>query len=96
MKLCISHYTHKSIPVAKFESGGSFSFGDMTSHSFPQKKGMRHQIRLFTPENGFRFNDMTFCVQNRSSRPRIDPHVNLSNFQAQENCFIFKIFGTSR
>ena len=45
----MSHCTHKSIPDAKFESGSSFSFGDMTSQNFPQKKGTSYQIRLLTP-----------------------------------------------
>ena len=49
MKLGMSHYGHKSIPDAKFESGTSSRFGDMTSQNFPQKKGTSHQIRLFTP-----------------------------------------------
>ena len=49
------------------------------------------------PENGFNFWKISFYVQNRSSRPKIDPpHDNFSNFQAEENFFIFKIFGTSR
>ena len=48
MKLGMSHYGHKIIPNAKFESGSSFSFGDMTSQNFPQKK-RSHQIQLFTP-----------------------------------------------
>ena len=51
----MSHYRHKSIPDAKFESGSSSSFGDMTSQNFPWKKGRSHQIRLFTPQNGFNF-----------------------------------------
>ena len=46
MKLGMNHYDHESIPD---ESGSSSSFGDMTSQNFPQKKGMSHQIRLFTP-----------------------------------------------
>ena len=45
----MSHYGHKCIPDAKFESGSSSSFGDMTSQNFPRKKGTSHQIRLFTP-----------------------------------------------
>ena len=49
MKLGMSHYGPDSIPDAKFESGSSSSFGDMTSQNFPQKKGMSHKIRLFTP-----------------------------------------------
>ena len=36
---------------------------------------------------------MGLYVQNRSSRPKIDPHVNFSNFQAEEKYFIFKILG---
>ena len=46
----MSHYDHKRIPVAKFESGSSSSFGDMTSQNVTRKKGTSHQIRLFTPE----------------------------------------------
>ena len=45
----MSHYTHKSIPDAKFESDSSSSFGDMTSQNFPRNKGTSHEIRLFTP-----------------------------------------------
>ena len=44
----MGHYIYKSIPDAKFEVDSSFSFGDMTSQNFPQKKGMSHPIRLFT------------------------------------------------
>ena len=49
MKSGMSHYGHKSIPDAKFESDSSSSFGDMTSQNFPRKKGTSHEIRLFTP-----------------------------------------------
>ena len=49
MKFGMSHYGHKSIPDAKFESDSSSSFGDMTSQNFPRKKGTSHKIRLFTP-----------------------------------------------
>ena len=52
MKLCMSHYSHKSIPDAKFEADSSSGFGDMTSQSFPLKKGTSHLIRLFTPLPG--------------------------------------------
>ena len=45
MKLCMSHYIHKSIPDAKFEGDSSSSFGDMTSQNFPRKKATSsHQI----------------------------------------------------
>ena len=49
MKLGMSYYSHKSIPDAKFESGSSSCFGDMTSQNFPLKKGTSHEIWLFTP-----------------------------------------------
>ena len=45
----MSHYGHKSIPGAKFDSGSSPSFGDMMSQNFPWTKGTSHQIWLFTP-----------------------------------------------
>ena len=45
----MSHYKHKSIPDAKFDSGSSCSFGDMMSQNFPLEKGTSHQIWLFTP-----------------------------------------------
>ena len=31
VKLCMSYYSHKSMPDAKFESGSFSIFGDMTS-----------------------------------------------------------------
>ena len=51
----------------------------------------REQVIKFgylSPENGFNFKKMSFYVQNRSSRPKIDPHVNFSNFQVEEKFFI--------
>ena len=56
---------------------------------------MREQVIKFgylALENGFNFKKKkSFYVQNRSSRPKIDPHVNFSNFQADEN-FSFSKF----
>ena len=60
MKLCMSHYNHKSIPDATFESGSSSSFGDMMSQNFLRKKGTSHQIRLFILENGFNLKKRDF------------------------------------
>ena len=34
--------------------------------------------------------------QNVQNHPKLTPHVNFSNFQAEENFFIFKIFGMAR
>ena len=94
----MSLYIHKSIPDAKCEAASSFSFRDMTSQNFPRKKGTSPiKFGYSPPEKGFNFKKMSFYVQNRSSRPKSEPpHVNFSNFQAEENFFIFKIFGTSQ
>ena len=89
----MSHYIHKRIPDAKFEPVSSSSFEDMTSQNFPRKRGSSYKIRLLPPENGFNFKKMSFYFQNRSSRPKIDPHVNLSNFQAKENFLFSKFLG---
>ena len=45
IQLSIGYYGHTSIPYAKFESGSSSSFGEMTSQNFPLKKGTSHQVR---------------------------------------------------
>ena len=49
MKLCVSHYSHKTMPDAKFESGSFSISGDMTSQNLPLKKGTSHRIQVFTP-----------------------------------------------
>ena len=92
MKLGESHYDCKSIP----ESGSSSSFGDMTSQNLPRKKGTSHHIWLFIPGKRVKLLKMSFYVQNRSSRLKVDPHVNLSKFQAEENFFILYIFEIPR
>ena len=45
----MSQYSHKSMPDAKFQSGGVPSFGDMTSQIFPLKRGTSHKIWISTP-----------------------------------------------
>ena len=69
MKLCMNNYIYKGIPGAKFEPDSSSSFGDMTSQNFPRKKGTSHQIR----KTVLTLKKNEFYVQNRSSRPKIDP-----------------------
>ena len=39
MKLGMTHYSHKSVPNAKFESGSFSIFGNMTSQNFTLKRG---------------------------------------------------------
>ena len=89
----MSHYGHKSIPDAKFESDSSSSFGDMTSQNFPQKKGTSQEIRLFTPrKTGLTLKKMSFYVQNRSSRPKIDPPCQFQQFSSIGKIFHFQNF----
>ena len=88
----MGHYIYESILGAKFEVDSSFSFGDMTSQNFPQKKGMSHPIRLFTRENGFNFKETSFYVQNRSSRPKIDPPCQFQQFSSRGKFFHFQNF----
>ena len=88
----MGHYIYKSIPDAEFEVDSSFSFGDMTSQNFPQMKGTSHPIRLFTPENGFNFKKTSFYVQNRSSRPKIDPPCQFKQFSSRGKFFHFQNF----
>ena len=45
------------------------------------------------PENGFNFKNMSFYVQNRSSGLKINPNVNFSNFQVEENFSFCKFLG---
>ena len=41
------------------------------------------------PENGFNFKKMSFYVQNRSSRPKIDPPMSISAISKQRKIFSF-------
>ena len=81
IKFCMIHYSYQSIPDAKFESCRFSIFGDTTSQNFPLKKGTSHQIRVLTPQKMEFTLKHEFFVQNRYLRPKIDPHVNFSNFQ---------------
>ena len=60
MKLCMSHYSHKSMPDAKCECGSFSIFGDMTSQSSPLEKGIYFdslviKFGYLPTENGFNF-----------------------------------------
>ena len=88
----MSHYGHKSIPDAKFECDSSSSFGDMTSQI---SLGRRERVMKFgylPPENGFNFKEMSFYVQNRSSRPKIDPPMSISAIFKNRKNFSFSKF----
>ena len=88
----MGHYIYKSIPDAKFEVDSSFSFGDMTSQSFPQKRERVIRFDCLPPENWFNFKKTSFYVQNRSSRPNIDPPMSISTIFKQRKIFSFSKF----
>ena len=87
----MGHYIYKSIPDAKFEVDSSFSFGDMTSQKFSQKKETSHPIRLFR-KTGLTCRKTSFYVQNRSSRPKIDPPCQFQQFSSRGKFFHFQNF----
>ena len=89
---CMSYFSHKSMPDAKFESGSLPSFEDMASQNFHLKKGTSRGIRIFTPGKWFNLKKR-FYVQNRSSGPKIypPPPCQFQQFSSRGNVFIFKI-----
>ena len=93
----MGHYSYKSIPDAKFEVNSSFSFGDMTSQNFPQKKGGNESSdsTIYPRKTGLTLKKRVFMSRIVLLDPKLTPHVNFNNFQAEEHFFIFKIFGTS-
>ena len=57
--------------------------------------GRREQVMKFgylPPENGFNFKKMSFYVQNRSSRPKIDPPCRFQQFSSIGKIFHFQNF----
>ena len=97
MKLCVSHYNHKRIPDAKFESGSfSIFFLRYDVTKFPSEEGNQSSNSdTYSRKMGLSKIKRVFYVQNRSSGPKIDPLVIFSNFQAEENQFFrFQIFET--
>ena len=88
----MGHYIYKSIPDTKFEVDSSFSFGDMTSQNFPQRREQVIRFDYLPPENGFNFYKTSFYVQNRSSRPKIDPPCQFQQFSSSGKFFHFQNF----
>ena len=57
--------------------------------------GRREQVMKYgylPPENGFNFKKMSFYVQNRSSRPKIDPPCQFEQFSSIGKIFHFQNF----
>ena len=61
-KFCISHYSHKSMPDAKFESGGF-------STKFSSEEGNESSNSVIY------LRKMSFYVQNRFFNPKLTPNV---------------------
>ena len=90
----MSYYGHKSIPDAKFECDSSSGFGDMTSQKFLRKKGRNHHIQLLPLENELNFKKkLVFMSRMVLLDPKLTPHVNFSNFQAEEIFSFCKFLG---
>ena len=69
----MSHYSHTSIPDAKFETDSSASFGNMTSQDFSaEEENKSSNSAIYPRKTDLTFKKMRFCVQSRSSRPKID------------------------
>ena len=83
MKLCVSLYSHKSMPDAKFDSVSFSIFGNMTWQNWPLKKGTSHRIRVFTPAKWV-YLKKSFYFQNCSSRP-----MSISSIFKQRKSFSF-------
>ena len=88
----MGHYIYKSILDAKFEVDSSFSFGDRRHKIFLKRRERVIQFDYLPPENGFNFKKTSFYVQNRSSRPKIDPTMSISTIFKQRKIFHFKNF----
>ena len=67
---------------------------DLLHHKISLRRRERDiKFGYLPPENGFNIKKMSFYDQNRSSRPKVDPHVNFSNFQVEENFSFCKFLG---
>ena len=89
MKFCMSHFSHTSMPHAKFESGSFSNFGNMTSQNFSPKKRTIHRIQVsYIPG---KWGKWGFMVQNRSFRPKIDP-MSISAISKQKKFLHFLNF----
>ena len=66
-----------------------------THKSIPDAFGRREQVIKFgflPPENGFNFKNLMFYVQNRSSRPKIEPPCQFQQFSSTGKYFHFQNF----
>ena len=89
----MGHYIYKSIPDAKFEVDSSFSFGDMTSQNFPQKKGIRNESSdstIYPRKTGLTLEKRVFMCRIALLDPKLTSHVNFNNFQEEKNFFHFQ------
>ena len=99
MKLCLSHYSHKSMPHVKFESGSFSILVYMTSQNFPLKKGTSHRIRIFTPGKWVKLLFKKWVLSPESffsTQNWPPPPCQFQQFSSRGKLFIFKIFETSQ
>ena len=79
------------MPGAKFEFDSLCIFEVLTSLNFPLKKGRSYKVRIFIPGKWVSLKN-DYYVQNRSSRPKIDPTMSISAIFKQRNFFSFSKF----
>ena len=90
IKCCMSHYSHKSMPDAKFESVNFSSLGDMTSQNFPLKRERVIEFKYLPVENWFNLKKKRFFSQICFFDPKLTPDVNVNNSQAEKNFLFLK------
>ena len=96
MKLCMSHYIHKSIPDAKFETDSSFNFGDNDVTKFPSKEGNKSSNSAIYPrKTGLTFKKMSFMSRIVLLDPKLTPMLILAIFK-QRKIFLFENFQDTR
>ena len=86
MTLDVSHYNHKSITDAKFECASFFYFWRYDVTNFPSEEGNESSnLAIYPLKLGLTFEKLVFISRIVLLYLKLTPHVNFSNFQAEEN-----------
>ena len=88
IKFCVSYYSHKSMPDAKFESDSFSTFGDMMSQISPSGREQVIKLGYLPPENGFNLKKMSFLSRIVLLDPKLTPMLILA-ISKQRKIFSF-------
>ena len=89
----LSHYSHKSMADAKFESGSFSSFGDMTSQKFPSEEGNQSSNSSIYPRKmGLTFKKSVFMSRIVLLNPKLTPPMSISAIFKQRKILSFSKF----